>query len=74
MVLRIYARKVIDKYLDPYSLSLGHELSVKEWEAKRKGYLRVPRLPEEPVTDRGRSSLPFQIRLHAWRSQRWLDF
>ena len=26
-VLRIYARKIIDKYLDPYRLSLGYELS-----------------------------------------------
>ena len=73
-VLRIYARKVIDKYLDPYSLSLGHELSDKEWEAKRKEYLGVPKFPEAPVIDWGRSSLPLQIRVHAWRSECWLDF
>ena len=73
-VLRIYARKVIDKNLDPYSLSLGHELSDKEWEVKKKECLGVPRWPVEPIVDRGRSSLPLQVRLHVWRSQRWMGF
>ena len=70
-VLRIYARKVIDKYMDPYSLSLGHELSDEEWQAKREEYLGVPRWPEKPFVDWGRSRLPFQVRLHLWR---WMGF
>ena len=73
-LLRIYARKVIDKYLDPYGLSLGYELSDKAWELKKKEYLGRPRYPEQPFVDRGRKSLPLQIRVHAWRSKRWMDF
>ena len=73
-VLRIYARKVIDKYLDPYGLSLGYEPSDLEWEQKRKEYLGRPRYPEQPVVHRGRRSLPFQIKVHAWRSKRWIHF
>ena len=64
-VLRIYARKVIDRYLAPYSLSLGYELSDEEWEQKRRAYLGVPKYLEEPVVDRGRNRLPFQVRVHA---------
>ena len=63
-LLRIYARKVIDKYLDPYSLSLAYELSDEGWEAKKSEYLGQPRYPEEPVVDRGRKRLPLQIRVH----------
>ena len=73
-LLRIYARKVIDKYLDPYGLSLGYDLSDKAWELKRKEYLGLPRHPKVPVIDRGRNSLPLQIRVHVWRCRRWMDF
>ena len=70
-LLRIYASKVIDKYLDPYSLSLGYDLSDEGWEAKKSEYLGQPRYPEEPVVDRGRKRLLLQIRVHAWRSKCW---
>ena len=73
-VLRIYARKVRDKYLDPYSLSLGYELSDKEWEQKKQEYLGVPRFPEASVVDRGRTQQPLQVRLHAWRSTSWMEY
>ena len=73
-LLRIYARRVIDKFLDPYSLSLGYDLSDKAWELKKKEYLGCPRYPEQPIIDRGRKNLLLQIRVHAWRSKRWTNF
>jgi len=57
---RIYARKVIDKYLDAYSLSLGHELSDEGWEAKKREYLGQSRFPKEAIVDRGRKILPYR--------------
>lgn len=63
-VLSIYARKVIDEYLDPYGLSLGYELSDEAWEDKKQQYLGRPRYPKDPVVDRGRNKRPLQFRVH----------
>lgn len=72
-----YARKVVHKYLDPYGLSLGYELSDDAWERKREEYLGRSRYPKRPVVDRGRSDMSLQFRIHVWRSKRsprWMGF
>ena len=55
-VIEIYARKIVDSLLDPYSLINGHEGSDAHWNRKRQKYLGVPvfpRKPRKPVVDVG---------------------
>lgn len=73
-VLRIYARPVIDKFIDHYSLSLGYDVGEKEWAARKAAFFGVPRFPEVPVVDAGRTQLPLQLRLLALRSATWVNF
>ena len=73
-VLRTYARKVIDEFVDASGLSLGYNWSDAEWARRKAEYLGVPRFPSEPVVDPGRTPLPLQLRVHAWRSKEWLCF
>ena len=60
--------------MDPYSLSLGYELSDAGWEVRKREYLGRPRYPEQPLVDRGRKRMPLQLRVRAWRSERWMHF
>ena len=72
-VLRVYARSVIDKYMDSYGLSLGHELGEEGWAARKAMYLGEPSFPSRPLVVRGRCALPLQPRLLAWRSEAWMQ-
>lgn len=57
-VLRVYARAVIDKYIDMYSLSLGYDRTPEQWQAHKAAYLGESCFPEHPIVDCGRSTFP----------------
>ena len=64
-VMRIYARKVIDAYLENYGLLYGQEPGKDEWAAKMKKYISAEAQLREKFCDSGRHGFPMQIRLHA---------
>ena len=70
-VMRIYAKKVIDAYLDNYGLSYGREPGKEEWAEKMRRYTAVEVQPEAKFCDYGRHAFPMQVRLHAWRGAKW---
>ena len=72
--MSVYAGKVIDNYMDPYPLSLGHCLSDAEWAHKHQQYRGDVMKPMVPFEDVGRNLLPVQLRLIAWRSSLWSVF
>lgn len=67
-VLRVYARKVLDQYIDMKSLSLGRDLGPEVWQQKFDEYLGRQMFPEQTIVDPGRAQVPMQLRLLAWRS------
>ena len=73
-VMRIYARKVIDAYMDNYALSYGRQPTKDEWAQKMTNYTAVEIQPKTKPCDPGRHLFPMQIRLHAWRGKRWQRF
>lgn len=73
-VLRIYARRVVNKFLDGYDLSLGYEQSNEEWLRRQKEYLGKKIKPEKDIIDRGRNEDHLAIRLLAWNSKKWQAF
>ena len=52
-VMDIYAREIIDQFLDPYSLINGYQASDEHWERKKQQYLGHPVFPKEPIIDWG---------------------
>lgn len=73
-VLRIYARKILDEFVDAYALSLGFEASEEQWQRVKQEYLGAPVFPSQPCIDHQRSLLPLQVRMHAWHSMSWQSF
>ena len=71
-VLRVYARKVLDQYIDMKSLSLGRDLGTEVWQQKIVEYLGRHTFPTEAIVDPGRAEIPMQVRFMAWRSLEWL--
>lgn len=57
----IYARQIIDAFVDPYAMINGVEASDEHWERKRRKYLGHAVFPEQPVVDWGRSTQPMQL-------------
>ena len=70
-VMRIYARKVIDAYLNNYGMSYGRVACKDEWAQKLVKYSSAEVHPERKCFDRGRHAFPMQMRLHAWRGRQW---
>ena len=60
-VLRVYARKVVDDFLDYYSLALGYTMSNAAWQQRRRAYLGEAVCPKAPVIERGRVKNSFQV-------------
>ncbi len=73
-VMEIYARKIVDNFLDPYSLINGFEASEAHWDRKLQQYLGPPVFPVEAVLDVGRTPEHMQVRVHAWRGEHWHRF
>jgi hypothetical protein len=73
-VLQTYARRVLDDFICPYSMSLGFGMSDRVRERRLEEYKGKLVFPEGPVADWGRNKSPLQVRVHAWRSQPWLAF
>ena len=70
-VMRIYARKVIDDFIDPYAMSLGRPLSDKEWERRRVEYIGEVVSPSDSIVDYRRGPENLQVRLHVWEHPVW---
>ena len=70
-LMDIYARKILDQFVDPYSMINGYEGSDEHWERKRKQYLGDPVFPDKAVVDWGRTQQPLQLRVVVWRSLLW---
>ena len=66
-VMRIYARKAIDAYMDNYALSYGRQPRKDEWAQKLRKYIAAEVHP-------GRHTFPMQVRLHAWQGRCWQAF
>ena len=73
-VLRVYARKILDQFVDPYALSLGFEASEAEWEKRKAEYLGSAIFPSQAIFDCGRSVAPLQVRMRAWQGRNWQNF
>ena len=73
-VMEIYARKIVDNCLDPYSLINGFEASEAHWDRKLLRYLEPAVFPTEGVSDVGRTPEHLQVRVHAWRGLQWDGF
>ena len=73
-VLRIYARNALDKFVDPYALSLGFALDAKGVQQRMEEYLGKSVFPSKPIRERGREFMPAQIRLQTYQSAAWLHF
>ena len=67
-VLRGYARKTIDDFLNCYSLALGYTMSEAAWQQKRRAYLGEAVFSKVPVVEHGRDRHGFQLRLHVYLS------
>ena len=70
----IYARKIVDNFLDPYSLINGFEASEAHWDRKFHRYLGRPVFPVAAIVDAGRTTEHMQVRLHAWHGEHWHNF
>ena len=73
-VMDIYARKIIDQFFDPYAMCNGYEASDEHWDRKRQQYLGHSVFPKKQLVDPGRTVYPLQLRVLAWRSQKWNKF
>lgn len=71
-VLRIYARKVIDRHLDTYKLALGRPRSPDYWVAKVREYVNVRAVPLKLFISR-RDMHALQLMLMAAWSQAWQE-
>ena len=56
--METYVRKIVDQFLDPYSLINGYEASEAHWERKLRKYLGPTVSPSEPIVDVGRTQAP----------------
>lgn len=73
-VMEVFARRDINIFADPYSLSMGVDVSVADWEQRRLEYIGQIAQPAVPTVDVGRSMLPRQLRMLTWRSPIWIAF
>ncbi len=73
-VMEVYARRDIDIFADPYSLTMGVDVSSAEWEQRRLEYIGQIMQPAVPTVDVGRTMLPLQWRRLTWRSPIWIAF
>lgn len=67
-IMRTYAHKVIDKYLDVFGMAYGRVGSAKEWEARLADYMGQNLSPDVAIQDSVTSSLPMQLKMYAWCS------
>lgn len=73
-VMRTYAHKVLDKYLDVFGLAFGREGSDAEWEARLQDYIGPDMIPAYIVHDSQTAKLPMQIMRRAWQATRFTRF
>ena len=69
-VFRVYARKVIDSFVDPYQLFLGREMSDDFWAAQKHDYLAVRLLPGNRAYC-FRKTIPVQVFMRIARGPAW---
>ena len=72
-VMDIYARKIVDQFLDPYGIINGCCASAEHWERKLKKYLGHPVFPDKPIIDLGHTQVHMQVCVIAWRLHQWLQ-
>lgn len=64
-VMRTYAHKIMDRYLDVFGLAFGREGSDAEWQARLDDYMGIKL---SRVSHSDAEGLPMQIKVHAWQT------
>lgn len=62
-VIRTYAGKVMDAFLDVYGMAYGRKSDAQEWEAMLQDYCGSPLLSAAPIQDLGCRPLHLQVKM-----------
>lgn len=73
-VMQIYARKIVDHYMDPYSLINGSEASPAHRERMKLKYIGQDVFPKAQGVDYGRTQQHLQVLILAWRNSKWSHY
>ena len=72
-VMKTYAGKVIDEYLDVYGLAYARDSDASEWAAKLDEYRGHPIFPSQLISDAGCRPVHMQIKLLARSLVAWQE-
>ena len=72
--MEIYARNILDQFIDLYSMINGFEASEEHWAHKQHQYLGSPMFLTNQLSTMAAPQQPLQLRFVAWRSEAWLHF
>lgn len=72
-VMRTYAGKVMDAFLDVYGMAYGRKTDAREWEAKLQDYYGCPLYPSAPVQDLGCRPLHLQVKMAMHSFSKWQE-
>lgn len=70
-VMRTYACKVIDEFLDVYGLAYGRQNEQDEWQAKLHDFIGPQLRPQSAIVQPGCRPLHLQVKMDAWRLPVW---
>ena len=64
-IVRTYAQKVIEKYLDCFGMAYGRVGAAEEWDARLADYIGQALSPADVIFDSVTSALPMQLKMYA---------